>query len=327
MDLNYTNINRHNKHNPSYKKAGVTFTGHIGVEKHIKNGGTWLRHETAFFREQEVKEYIKKYVEKNWKNKNEINIVSAGCSTGEEAITYSMLFRNMKQKVNILGFDLSADSIRKANSREYVLSRPVAIHRNQSYSCYSAFKDAYLAFPQDKLNNVQKKNKEVFKEYFQPVVKPSISYKQQLKTRLLNDFSFWNSDIPLENRYYRLKKDKAENCKFVVGDVEDINKILGGKKADIISFSNVMYHELTDDMCNIGYRTLKVKSDIILKNLIERFKESLVDGGLLVFGTNESKQMPKYGNVINTMKKSGFKPMNIAPHGAPCVWIKTGSKK
>lgn len=85
-------------------------------------------HKTNFFRENNHFEFLQRniasIVEKSPSAKfsNEIRVWSAACSTGEEAYTLSMLFKEilpLGMRAKILATDISPDSIRKAMTGIY----------------------------------------------------------------------------------------------------------------------------------------------------------------------------------------------------------------
>lgn len=80
--------------------------------------------ETYFMREKEHILVVKDYIAKDiFSNKKTLKILSAGCSTGEEAyslsITLNELEPNYKNKFTILGLDISKRAVDIANSATY----------------------------------------------------------------------------------------------------------------------------------------------------------------------------------------------------------------
>lgn len=85
-------------------------------------------HKTNFFRENNHFEFIQRNISKiiessqSVKFSNELRVWSSACSTGEEAYTLSMLFKEILPsniKAKILATDISPDSIRKAMEGKY----------------------------------------------------------------------------------------------------------------------------------------------------------------------------------------------------------------
>jgi len=302
----------------------VSFTGHAGYEKCAKKGMQYLKHETAFFREPETDNFVIDYIHKNFAKKDKIKIISGGCSTGEEAVTYSMLLDNMKDKVDILGFDLSRTSIDEARSRKYLMQHPTKeCETFATERCISAYKDSYLTAENTSgLSAKQQNNRKLFDKFFEPT---DDVYKD--KTPLMDRFQLWFSDhicripmIKLESKYYKLKDGMADNCKFVQGDIENIEQITGDKKADVILFRNALYHLATDE--NGGCRYPKVNSEGIIENVAKKIKNSLNDNGILVFGVDEPAQLMDDKTVPKVMTKLGFKPLNKTSEHPANVWEK-----
>lgn len=99
-------------------------------QKLIKNKfiDTVTVHKTNFFRENNHFEYIQRNISQiiaespTAKFTNEIRVWSSACSTGEEAYTLSMLFKEILppgMRAKILATDISPDSIRKALTGVY----------------------------------------------------------------------------------------------------------------------------------------------------------------------------------------------------------------
>lgn len=85
-------------------------------------------HKTNFFRENNHFEFLQRNISDiiakspSVKFSNELRVWSAACSTGEEAYTLSMLFKEIlpsNVKAKILATDISPDSIRKALEGNY----------------------------------------------------------------------------------------------------------------------------------------------------------------------------------------------------------------
>ena len=99
-------------------------------QKALKNTflDTVTVHKTNFFRENNHFEFIQRNIAKiieespTAKFTNEIRIWSSACSTGEEAYTLAMLFKEILppgMRAKILATDISPDSIRKALNGTY----------------------------------------------------------------------------------------------------------------------------------------------------------------------------------------------------------------
>ena len=105
-------------------KDTVSFSGHANIEQIFKDGIVHLVQQTAFDREPQTKEFVCDYIRKTFGHKNKIKIVSGGCSTGEEPVSYSMRLYDMRNKVDILGIDLGKKAIKQAKSRRFVFEIP-----------------------------------------------------------------------------------------------------------------------------------------------------------------------------------------------------------
>lgn len=316
-----TNRSRSIRRSPANSVDTVSFKGHSGIEYLGKNDIYYLIHETAFFREQQTDEFIKKHIYENMMNKDKIKIISAGCSTGEEAITYSMILNDIKDKIKILGFDLSEKAIKQAKSGKFIFQYPIENPKIAGEKMQlSSYKDSYLVCNQLKeLTPQEKKNKELFDDFFEPVEnnKPNIP---KLLTKL-HGWLFKNS-VRFEKKYYKLKEGKAANCKFIQYDIRDIDKITGDEKADIILFRNAMYHIIEDRYCEVYDEATVNYNKSVVKNTVQKMRNGLNDGGLIVFGQDEDKQMTDISIVQNALKELGLKPLNETTEHLPNVWQK-----
>ena len=106
----------------------VSFTSHAQSERILKKGYSQLIHQTAFDREPKTKEFVCNYIRDTFGDKDTVKIVSGGCSTGEEAVSYSMRLYDMRKRVDILGFDLGKKAIKQANSRKFLFEISLHIH-------------------------------------------------------------------------------------------------------------------------------------------------------------------------------------------------------
>lgn len=111
----------------SFGKRGsntVSFKGNIASEV---ISGKLLKHETALFRDVASLEFVKNYLRETFPNKEKLKIIVGAASSGEASVTLSMLLDSLKKKAEILGFDLSENSVKQAKSRKYVLSTPTKV--------------------------------------------------------------------------------------------------------------------------------------------------------------------------------------------------------
>lgn len=292
-------------------QAKPSFKGHIGAENLAKDGIDILVHETAFFRDFETKNYVINYIKQHLANNKLIKIVVGACSTGEEAVTLSMMLNALKEKVHILGIDLSEKVIKKAQSRQYEFQIPGL--QPSLIDDYAAFRDTFLAVrSQDPLTKHQDIQKTLFDEFFE-----SVPEEKSFMGKLRNYFSnFFYGPLVKNSVKFQLKPEKALNCNFVAGDMRNLNEITKGDKSDVIFFSNALYHLVTYEADDCS-RAMYFNSDKIISELAQKFKENLRPNGLVCFGEEESYQIPKIELVSEIMQNSGFEPLNVTSnHGA-----------
>lgn len=144
----------------------VNFKGGMKYEKSENSGIGTINHQTAFFREPETDEIVQNYILENFNNDDEINIVSGACSTGEEAKSYAMMLDNLKDKLNIYGFDISAEIIEDAKNGDCQLFK--AKPNPLGYSANLDSENTLLDDDAHDLSEYQKKCRDKFREYYTP---------------------------------------------------------------------------------------------------------------------------------------------------------------
>ena len=302
----------------------VSFKGHLGAETIVKNGSKLvLKHETALFRDLETKKFVKEYILKNLSDKPNIKMVVGACSSGEEAFSYSMLLDSLKSKLSIIGFDLSEKSIAEAKSGK-ILMQATKGSPDEYVSLYTSFdKESFLCFDTKiPLNIEQIEQKRLFDEFFETTSKVCqekvpLSYKIQRWIFA----KFFNRRLPIFiNREAKIKDGKFGNCSFKVGDILNLKDVTGGEKADVITFSNAMYHLTTNDIANGMLRAPKENSEEIVRKIAINVKQNLNPNGIFVLGENEVSQMMDSTTVPKIFKELGFEPLNRTEKHFENVW-------
>ncbi len=100
----------------NYAKTNVNFCGSTKFKISEDTQFGTINHQTAFFREFNTDEFIQNYIRENFSSNPRIRIVSGACSNGDEAKSYSMMLDDMKDKIDISGFDIDRDIIDEANN-------------------------------------------------------------------------------------------------------------------------------------------------------------------------------------------------------------------
>ena len=322
--INRTSINANTLRNYNMSNDTTSFKGHLGSEKILKKGANLvLRHETALFRDMQTKNFVKDYILKNFSNKPNINMVVGACCSGEEAFTYSMLLDSLKSKLSILGFDLSKKSIEQAKTGKVLMQEAKGVPEKLMDLYSSHFKDSFLCFkPKKALNPEQLEQKKLFDEFFEitPEIykeKESLGYKIQRWYMA----KFLNVAMPTyDSKIIKIKDGKLGNCTFKEGDILNLADVTSGEKADVITFSNAMYHLTTDDVANGMMRICKKNSEEVVRNIAKNVKENLNSNGIFVLGENEITQMMDSTTVPKVFKELGFEPLNKTEEHFENVW-------
>ena len=305
----------------------VSFSGRVGSEKFGKNGIEMLIKETGLFRDWQTLLFVIKYIEENFAGKSLIKIISGGCSTGEEAISISILLNHLKDKVRILGIDLSEASVNSANSRKLKFQDAKDAKYVSVDDVYTALKDRFLVFGADReLSADEKLQKELFDKFLviteekEPVVK--LTLKQKIENFLAKNFMAKYKPAFGDVKFVKLKDGEINNCTFKVGDIRDLDTLTNGEKSDVIFFKNAIYHMISDDVGANLFRVIKSDGESIAENIITKFRANLNDNGLVVFGEEEVFQTGDKELVPRVMKRLGFEPLNETEEHEANVWRK-----
>lgn len=144
----------------------VNFKGGMKSEKSDSSSIGTVNHQTAFFREPQTDEIVQNYILEKFDNDDEINIVSGACSTGEEAKSYAMMLDSIKDKLNIYGFDISAEIIEDAKSGDCQLVR--AQNDSLGFSTDLDSENMLLDDNTCDLSEYQRKCCDKFRQYYTP---------------------------------------------------------------------------------------------------------------------------------------------------------------
>lgn len=319
---NYNTAKNPHKTTNVMNTQSLNFNGGSMIESYGLFGLKTLIHHTSFGREQGTNEFVCNYIRENFAHRNKIRIVSGGCSTGEEELTLSMMLYNMKDKVELLGIDLGKKAIKQAKSRKYIFEIP---KKNVNILDYfekeedAPYFDGYLINGQTKgLTASQRHLLSLFNEFFEPKGKklePTLIEKLQYLLQKNNGYE----PIEVDRIEYKLKDGMAENCRFVQGDIRNIDKILNGEKQEAIYFRNSLYHLITDNLYS-DTRTPVKDSPKIVEDLMTKFRSCLNKDGLVVFGEKEGPQIGDSELVPRIMTKLNFAPLNETAEHGPNVW-------
>lgn len=180
-------------------------TRHIEkFEKPLKNGKR-LNHATQFFRYGQTDEFIIDKLRKKGKN-SKLNIVSAGCSFGEEAYAYALALDDLAQKPNIVGIDISKYAIEGAKDGVYMLD---------IYERRMLEDDASSRFEMG-----------------------TTEFIEAMKKRFNENFTSTN---PMFDEYTK-NPDALSNCSFERADVVNLSKLFEKNSQDAILCRYVLYH-------------------------------------------------------------------------------------
>ncbi len=305
----------------------TTFKGHFGAEKFEKNKLGYIIKETGFFRDLQTKNFVCDYIKKNFINNNKIKILIGGCSTGEELHTYNMLLQDLACKLELTGFDVSETSIKAAKSNSFLMQKIKPIpkgYMDVSFQYKRTLQDSFLAFEnKTPLTDEQKKLKELFDEYFTiSNIVPNIP-KKSLSLKIHQWFLKWVKIYPpeFENKTVILNPNKEKNYNFILGDIMELDNITKGEQADVITFTNALYHILTEPVSYNSTRRLHSNAYKTFEELAIKLKKNLSPNGIFVLGEEEKTQLMDDKIIPTVLKKAGFIGLNKTKTHQANVWI------
>lgn len=286
----------------------VQFKGRVGHEI-MKSGkkNLILIQETAFFREPKTLNYAVEYAKNKFADASKLRIIVGACSSGEEALSFKMLMND--KRTDILGFDVGKNAIKQANRNIYQISIPKD-KKNESYAKkigIDAYRDSYLGFT-DKLTKQEKKYQNLFNKMFEEIETPKqkVNFLDKFRNYLLEKMGRY-PDIEIKSRTYKVKQPEKLNCKFMVGNIEQMDTFIPNGKAHILSFRNAFYHIMNEDL-EQGERTPIPESILrpTLSNIAKQTNKILKKDGLFILGEHEDKQGSNMELLSEVLKESGF---------------------
>lgn len=304
------------------------FKGRVSAEiVQIGQKEKLLIHETAFFREYKSMKKSIDYLKQNFPDEKQPLILVGACSSGEQALSIKMLLNDRTPK--ILGFDISNKSINEANSQTYRIYQPIKntdLKKIKEWNV-AAYGDEFLAFdrPNQNLSPEKKRLRKVFYQTFDEIKQttPKNNFFKRMYENIISKITGRISHN-MNVKTFRIKKTIDSGCEFVQGDILQLNKIVPEGKAHMITFSNALYHLVTEDAGFCG-----VRRQIPLKSMLEIFEEiakqtnkTLVKKGLFVLGEREDKQMTNIKLFCEILKENGFREATNPSNRYCNIWQK-----
>jgi len=284
--ISFSNYRTSLKNNVNFK--GENFVEFVDGEK--------LIHETAFFREPNTDEFVKNYLENEFLSKGEkVDILVGACSVGNEVYSQAMLYDEYKNRVNILGFDVSKKAIDRAKKGRFLMQDNGWV--SKSCEC----KDAYLVDNNARTER-QKRYTELFKKYFE--------YETDDIPKDIESRSVYRGRVIFE-KMYKIKEGIAKNCSFHVGDIRNLDNLVQDDSVHCLFFRNALYHLVCAySMRTNNTRNLQFDHDVITRAVVQHASKKLKKGGLFVFGEKEAAQGVDTRTVRKIMEEYGFEPLN-----------------
>jgi len=248
------------KASPDNYKANymVSFKGGMKYEESDKSNIGTINHQTAFFREQKTDEIVQRYILEKFGSEDEINIVSGACSTGEEAKSYAMMLDSIKDKLNIYGFDISADVVEDAKKGDCQLVR--AKDNALGFTTDLDSENMLLDNSTQGLTDYQRNCRDKFNRYYTPKgpeysvpVFPDAKQKlKDLEALLNNPEEFKKQKKEYDDQIQTLKREHPEVAEFVENmSFEDTVEMgMASLKSQVQAYRSV--RDFSTDMSQFG---------------------------------------------------------------------------
>ena len=233
----------------------LSFKAHINTEYIRTKYSDYLCHTTEFFRYNNsrydnTESFMIKELEKMQKDKP-LNIVSIGCSYGEEAYSYAMGLKHLNPRPNIIGIDPSESAIKGAREGIYTLN-----DREQLY-----------------------------------LIKKNTWYDDGIRNAVRPIFNDNFECINKDSKTYQLKKGHLGNCEFYRGEIQELSKFFKANSQDCLLCRYVLYHCRGQEMTNPKeYRRIFTQMFDVLKpggllclnkDEYEFYNENLINEGFI----------------------------------------------
>lgn len=290
----------------------VNFKGGMKYEKSENSGIGTINHQTAFFREPETDEIVQNYILENFNNDDEINIVSGACSTGEEAKSYAMMLDNLKDKLNIYGFDISAEIVEDAKSGDCQLFKVKT--NSLGYSAHLDSENMLLDDDAHDLSEYQKKCRDKFREYYTPKgpeysVPVYPNTKQELKNLedlLNNPQEFEKHKKQYNDQMQLLAKEHPELAEFMPNiSFEDSIQM----SKEVLKRQTKTYHTVRDFSTDMGrFENCSFSQGDVMK-LDELYKPNSVN--VLLYRNALYHTLCKGNNMFRCMKDDAQDTMDV----------------
>ena len=271
--------------------------------------------ETRMFRDFETINFATNYIKRVFRDAPQKNIVVGACSTGEEVYSMKMLMGSTPSEIT--GFDIGKDTIKQAKSG--IIELHIPAKKYTKFIDMDTYKDSFLAIEDENINNEQKFLKEIFNKTFEKTEnKSKLIYKVSEKLRKLFNISL----IEFDKRLFKCKETDV-NCKFIRGDIKELNKIIPQKQSvHLFSFKNAIYHIITDNNYCHRENIEPQRARIILDKIFKDINKTLYKDGLFIMGEMEHQQHSNMNFINRALLKNGFLPIRMPDKPYLNIWKK-----
>lgn len=200
-------------YSPIKSHINFTSTHKQDIENFKNNKVGYLVHSSGFFRydrysdtkgpDETAIDYLKKMFGAN----SVFNIVSAGCSYGEEPYGFALALNSCGKQANISAFDISEEAIAHAKDGTYKLDSEEEKHFLNGYQ------------------------HSIYGKKLSP-------FREKMRDNFLKNFELIDS----KKLIYKKKKGFDDNCKFFSADLRNIGEIYPQNSQHLVLCRYVLYH-------------------------------------------------------------------------------------
>jgi len=287
------------KYAPSYIPQKIAFAGANWNEKSKQYQK--LIHETSFFRELKTDDKVKKYILNTYKASPEILVVMGACSTGEEVYSQAIMLDEIKDKVKIVGFDISNEAVERAKQASFSIQSSANYVNTHDY-IPPYLMDSYLAhYSKKPLDELQTQARAGFREYFDYVESGKVDEDGRFLTRDSKDWRPIHMLAPDAKRF-ALKSGYAQNCEFKTGNITNLDEMFEDNSINAFFFRNAFYHILT----HTSDRIMNADAYEDMQDIASSLSNKIKPRGLFVIGEKEKDTGIDVSLIDNCMQNAGF---------------------
>lgn len=286
-------------------------------------------HDTFFFRDIDLLDFVIKYINDNYKNEDTIRIADFGCSDGSEAYSLRMLLNDNKElqnKIKITGYDISPKIIESLKDGVYTFIKLRNVYDEDSL--FISKGDNFFISNKDKhpeKPDITKKYKNLLNAFLTETASKEIIADSSPDAGWLQRKKFSLGSNEFDKKYciksFKINEDLRKSVNFEIASIENIGqdnlKFTETEKPQVIIFKNAWYHLTGNKRAkNVHEKWATTKEFEKLAITIKNIHDNLADNGILVVGNLDKDHIYYDKSVIarpnpfhKLLLNKGFEPV------------------